>query len=345
MSATTAARQTAAASAPKPESNGIRPRWRRWWDARHPRRDSLQLHHGNVYILPTRAGWVFGLTLLVLLLASINFQLNLGYMLTFLLGGSAVVSMHVTHRNLRGLALHLREPQPVHAGESALLDVVLDHQEARSRLALGLRAGDAAHGVADWTWCDLAPQASTTVHLSVAAEQRGRHPLPRIVLHTRYPFGLFHAWSVWRPAAQLLVWPQPEAPPAPLAAAAESPAGSHQARPRPGEEVDGVRDWRRGDPLRLIAWKKSSRTLASTGTLVSRERESRVQRDTWLEWSAAAPLPPEARLSRLTAWVWMLDRTGATYGLRLPGQELPPGSGDLHRLRCLEALAMWQSPR
>ena len=66
------------------------------------------LTQGNVYILPTRAGWMFGLTLLVLLLASVNYQLNLGYMLTFLLAGSGVVSMHITHGTLRGLTLHLR---------------------------------------------------------------------------------------------------------------------------------------------------------------------------------------------------------------------------------------------
>ena len=57
------------------------------------------LTQGNVYILPTRAGWMFALTLLVLLLASINYQLNLGYVLTFLLAGSGVVSMHVTPRH------------------------------------------------------------------------------------------------------------------------------------------------------------------------------------------------------------------------------------------------------
>ena len=45
--------------------------------------------------------------LLVLLLASINYQLNLGYVLTFLLAGSGVVSMHLTHATLRGLTLRL----------------------------------------------------------------------------------------------------------------------------------------------------------------------------------------------------------------------------------------------
>jgi hypothetical protein len=47
-----------------------------------------------------------------MLLAAINYQLNLGYALTFLLAGAGLVSMHVTHGNLRGLTLHLRPTAP-----------------------------------------------------------------------------------------------------------------------------------------------------------------------------------------------------------------------------------------
>ena len=85
----------------------VRQRFQRWWQARLPLSDTLTLTQRNVYILPTGAGWMLLLTLLVLLVASINFQLNLGYLLTFLLAGSAVVGMYICHANLRGLTLHL----------------------------------------------------------------------------------------------------------------------------------------------------------------------------------------------------------------------------------------------
>ena len=117
----TAPTKTTAPSAP------LQPRWsnpaalvyRRvesWWHARLPRSDTLLLTQRNVYILPSRPGLMFMLTLLVLLLASINYQLNLGYLLTFLLAGAGVVGMYLTHSNLRGLTLKLKAPQPVFAG-------------------------------------------------------------------------------------------------------------------------------------------------------------------------------------------------------------------------------------
>ena len=82
---------------PAPPWWAWRARWRAWWLARVPLADTLALTQGNVYILPTRAGWMLAATLAVLLVASINYQLNLGYLLTFLLAGSGLVSMHVTH--------------------------------------------------------------------------------------------------------------------------------------------------------------------------------------------------------------------------------------------------------
>ena len=41
----------------------------------------------RVFILPTRQGLVFGGTLALMLAASVNYNLNLGYVLTFLLAG------------------------------------------------------------------------------------------------------------------------------------------------------------------------------------------------------------------------------------------------------------------
>ena len=46
----------------------------------------------NVYILPTAPGLMLALTLLLLLVTSINYQLNLGYLLTFLLAGCAAMA-------------------------------------------------------------------------------------------------------------------------------------------------------------------------------------------------------------------------------------------------------------
>jgi hypothetical protein len=56
---------------------------------RGPHAGPLRLAQRNVYVLPTRAGLLYALVLLTMLIASINYALSLGFLLTFLLGAVA----------------------------------------------------------------------------------------------------------------------------------------------------------------------------------------------------------------------------------------------------------------
>ena len=102
-----------------------------------------------------------------------------------------------------------------------------------------------------------------------------------------------------------------------------------------------VRGYRRGDPLKLVAWRKAAKLIETGGDLVSRDTGTAVHQELWLDWQACGGLAPEDRLSRLTAWLLAAQRADTDHGLRLPGRELPPAGGDAHRRVCLEALALW----
>jgi uncharacterized protein (DUF58 family) len=313
-------------------------RFRRWWQARLKRTDTLLLNQRNIYILPTRPGLMFAATLLTLLIASINYQLNLGYVLTFLLAGSGIVSMQLTHNTLRGLTLHLKPLVPVFASEPATLEVVLS-SPAGARHGIGLKIESAQ--ASTLTWVDVPAGGQTAAHVSFVPGSRGRHEVPTLSVETRFPLGLFRAWTVWRPAALLLVYPQPERPPANLPGARSTPGGTTPMRQAQGGEIEGIRAYRRGDPLKLVFWKKAAKAMETGGELVSRDTSASAQRELWLDWQACAPLAPEDRLSRLTAWVVAAERAGVHYGLRVPGVDIPRDHGEPHRRACLEALALW----
>ncbi len=312
-----------------------RQRFRIWWQARHPRTDTWILTQRNVYILPTRSGFVFAAVLMVMLLAAINYQLNLGYVLTFLLAGAGFVSMHLTHNTLRGLTLHLRPPQPGFAGTPLALEIVLS-SPTRLQYGVGLGfddADDRGHDV----FVDVPAGGQAVAHLAFVPSHRGLHLVPTLRAETRYPFGLFRAWTLWRPLAHVLAWPQPEQPVAPLPAALAIGGDSAQRRPSAAGELEGVRGYRRGDALKQIVWKKAART----GELVSRDTSSTLQQELWLDWHLAQVAGTEPRLSRLAAWVLAADAAGVAHGLRLPGVEIAPDSGSAQRRRSLDALALW----
>ena len=316
---------------------GLRGRLRRWWLARHPRTDTWTLAQQNIYILPTKGGWAFGVTLLAMLVSSINYQLNLGYVLTFLLAGSGLVSIHLTHGTLRGLTLRLRPVAPVFAGEPARLEVVMSNP-GKARHGVGLRFQQRGRQDRN-AWCDVPALGQASASLSVVPTARGWHALPVLVVETHFPFGLFRAWTHWRPAQQVLAYPAPEQPAPPLPPASSAP-GSALARPGQGSELDGVRAWRRGDSRRHVVWKKAARS----GQLVSRETTSEQSRELWLDWHAAhgaGRADDEARLSRLAAWLLAAEAQGLVYGLRLPGRQFAPDRGELHQRQLLRELALW----
>ncbi len=100
-------------------------------------------------------------------------------------------------------------------------------------------------------------------------------------------------------------------------------------------EFDGVRAYRRGDPLKQVVWRKK----AKANELVSRDGEQAQRYQLWLDYAKAGSSDVEHRLSRLAAWVLQADRLGLDYGLRLPGRSIAIGSGLAQRRACLEALA------
>ena len=312
----------------------IAARLRAWFENRLPLSDTHVLTQGNIYIVPTKAGLAFALTLLLMLIASINYQLNLGYLLTFLLAGSALVSMHVTHGTLRGLTLRIKSPNAVFLGQPVEVEVVLSNEKgARHGIGVSVRRKRP-----DFAWCDVPSQGSVTARVRFAARVRGRMRVPTLMAETRFPLGLFRAWTVWRPEATVLVYPKPESPPKALPPAQPVPGQVQTAsRVIRGAEFDGVRSYRRGDSPRRVVWKK----VARSGELISRDTNENLSRELWLEFEGAAPLDSEARLSRLTAWVLAAEGAGMSFGMRLPGFELSPAQGEDHRRTALEALALW----
>ena len=312
---------------------------RQWFENRLPRSDSWTLTQRNLYILPTKAGWSFGVTLAVMLVAAINYQLNLGYALTFLLGGAALVSMHQTHANLRRLSLRVKAPAPVFAGEPATLEIVFDNPGGE-RHGIGLGLYEARReGMA---FCDVPTQGSALLRLRFTPLRRGRHALPTLLVETHFPLGLFRAWTVWRPAAQALVYPAPEQAAQALPAGQTSAGGEPAARHGAGGEFDGVRAYRRGDPLRQVVWKK----VARAGEMVSRDTSASAAQTLVLDYAAAGDSrgqdDPEQRLARLAAWVLAAERAGLAFGLKLPGLDLPAAGGEAQRRDALTALALWQ---
>ena len=313
-----------------------RPRIAHWfYGFTPPERGTIVLRHRRVYIVPTRLGWMFAATLGLLLVGSINYALSLGFALTFLLAGMGLAGMVHTARNLARLAVSVGRVESVFAGTSAQFKLYLDARAPFDRPAIMLRHIDS--GAQQVT--DVPAASATEVVLAVPAARRGWLALGRVMLETRYPLGLFRAWSYVEPDAQALVYPCPEISILP-GPSADANAGAGRAQARGNEDFSGLRAYQRSDSPRQVAWK----AVARGGAMLTKQFSGEATAELWLDWQDLPHgLPTEARLSRLTGWVLAAESAGARYGLRLPGTEFPPNRGDTHRADCLQALALHPS--
>jgi uncharacterized protein (DUF58 family) len=304
---------------------------------RAPREGVVTLDRRHLYILPSRSGLCFAVLLLAMLLTSLNYNISLGFALTFLLGGIGMACMWHAYRNLLDITVAGASATPAFAGEPAAFSLrIAGIAGTGSPARIGVEASLPARAGAQPASLSLARDASGLLTLYQATSQRGWLPLPRVTLSSRFPFGLFRVWSHADLPLAALVYPQPEADAPPLPFAAQ-PDDEGVAGLPSDDGIDQLRRYRSGDPLHRIAWKHSART----GRWLSRTGQAGSQPACWLDWQALPPaLPTEARLSRLCAWVLAVgDNT--EIGLRLPGVEIPPGRGGAHRRACLETLALW----
>src|SRR5688572_24417957 len=301
-----------------------------------PERGTVELVHRRVYIVPARLGWWFGATLAVLLVGSINYAISLGFALTFLLAGLGLAGMVHTARNLSRIAVTAGRADPVFAGESAQFRLYLDGRSAFVRPAVLARPVASGSQVV----VDIAPRGIAEVLLAVPAPRRGLVTLGRVMLETRFPLGLFRAWSYIEPDARCVVYRRPERSPLPAFSGAPAPGSLHT--PMPGsDDFAGLRSYQRTDSPRHVAWK----VVARTGEMLTKQFAGESSAELWLdERLLSAGLALEQRLSRLAGWVLAAERAGAHYGLRLAGVEIAPARGDAHMAACLQALALYQLP-
>jgi uncharacterized protein (DUF58 family) len=279
----------------------------------------ITLTQRRIFILPTRQGLAMAGVLLLMLLGDINYNLSLGYILTFLLATMAISSMLHTFRNLAYLEIRAGRPNPVFQGDMARFPLHLHSKLPRYQLML--------KGEREIRF-DLPANQTTEIGYFRHTENRGWLESGKITIYTEFPLGLFRAWSYLHFDVRCLVYPRP------MADAKLSEQTSSVVRG--DEDFSGLRTYVRGDTMPRIAWKAYAR---DRGLLV--KQFSGRDDELWLDMKDARDTSIEEKLSRMTAWVLEAESKGLRYGLRLMDDEIKPGHDAMHRESCLAMLALF----
>jgi uncharacterized protein (DUF58 family) len=261
----------------------------------------ITLRHQRIYILPTRLGLAMAAVVLLMLVASINYRLSLGYALSFILTGLFASCLLNAYRNLNGVVLGSITAEDCFAPHPLRFDVELTARDSRRRYSIEI--ADAAGGDV----VDIAPNATARAMLISDATTRGQHSLGRLTLSSTFPLGLWRGWAYVHAPASGYVYPAPETPAPALPTAASSSGkqpdtGSrNNARPAQSGEYDSLRNWQRTDSPASVAWKAVAR---GNGWYSKDFTSSSADESLLLQWDdIPTNMPLEQRLSRFCAWV------------------------------------------
>ncbi len=281
----------------------------------------------------TRAGALFIVLTLLFGFAAVNTGNNLLYLLVSAFLGFMAVSGLLGHLNLQRVVLNARPGQEVYAGLPATLDVfVVNRHRWLARFMLRVRvAGESA-------LVPVLPAAGQSiVSMPILLLERGYQKIPEIRLESCFPVNFFIRSQRIPQEADFLVFPHPV--PAAMAGRESSGLASiDQIIGRSGSEGDiqGIDDYRSGDPLRAVHWKLSARQDSLKVKKQARQADFSVILD-----PADFPGTLEERLGNCAYLINHYCRLQRAVGLTLQDRTIAPATGSRHKHRLLSELALY----
>lgn len=309
----------------------MRRRFRGWVNRRIPPAREVTLNQRRIFIFPSRTGFFFSCSLLVMLVAAINFENNLSYALTFLLTTLFIVATLHTYANLSGLTIRAVRAQPAFSGQQSEFVVMIERSKKRDHYALYLKWPASSENI-----INLVEDDSLKVHLHMLVDKRGWFHPGRLLVESTYPLGLLRCWTWIDLDLRALVYPRPMASAELPGLATDAPDGA-AAMVVGNDDFYGFRDYRKGDSPRQVHWKG----LAKGQSMQTKQYTAYADRSVWLDWELFPGVGVEQRLSLLCHWVLTFDDRREEYGLRLPGVTIEPGMGEKHREQVLKELALF----
>ena len=215
----------------------------------------------------------------VLYLIASNVGAGWLYVVVAAVGGLTLVSAPLPWWAVRGIEVKRRAPAVATAGEPFECSLEVENTGRLARYLLEVEdrfAGETGRAVV----VRVRRGRPEVVRYAVENPRRGVYAGGDAVVESRAPFGLFYGRRRGWAATSTVVYPRTFGvagiPPAPVAAAGRwerSEASSlHRGH---GGEFWGIREYRAGDPARLVAWKRSARGLpAGKLAVVELARES-----------------------------------------------------------------------
>jgi len=295
----------------------------------------VTIFHERIYILPSNRGLAFICVIAIMLMASINYGLNLGYALCFIFIGLFASCLLATYKNLVKIKFAAISTSNTFEGSVLSYKIRISEENKRPRSSVSI------NNVSATDTFDLKASDFVDAELQIKNAKRGIHKLGRLTLSSDFPLGLWRGWGYLHAPVEAFVYPKPENPVTDFTGFNASGNGSLGTRT--GEqEFSDLKAYENTDSPSRVAWKR----VARGGGWYSKQLEAESeQREVAIRWQdTPTHLSVEQRLSRMCAWVVRARDENIAYSFELPGlQPIGLANSSEHSEICLAALAAFKT--
>lgn len=303
-----------------------------WLNRRMPAAHVQQLSNRNIFIIPSKFGFVYLLFVILLFLLGTNYQNNVIILLSYIFASLFLTAMLQCFFNLS--KLHFDCQQHISAYAKQHIKIPINIRSNSTRYTLSFKFPQQSCFVVNQLG-----KGETKIGVPYCPPCRGVNDPGRLKISSEYSLGLFICWTQLDFNCQITTYPEKRV----FSNLLTSPNNNSNEQEQEGNIIDNgddfgeLRPYRLGESRAQIAWKQ----LAKGQGLLSKTNQQQQGSTIWLMLEKLPTANIETQLQMLCFLINECYRAGQPFGIDLGYIKIPPDMGYNHIENCLATLAYY----
>ena len=302
---------------------------------RMPAAAKQNLSNRNIFILPTKFGLAYVLSVFVLFLLGTNYQNNLIILMSYLFASVFLTTMLYSFLNMFGLQFLFKSQVSAYATQTVSVPLTIISNKPRFDINFVFENNQQTTEVA-------IKEGESATKIPFHALKRGVNNPGRLKILSEYPLGLFVCWTHLDFDCEVITYPAKNT----FHHIKQDSSQQHEEINgnnvvEGGEDFGELREYKQGESNAKIAWKQ----LARGQGWLTKTTQIELGHKVWLSLKQLPSAPIETKLEMLCFLILDHHKNNIPFGLDLDAIQISPSTGNKHINKCLTALAFYGKPQ
>lgn len=298
---------------------------------RMPAAAKQNLSNKNIFILPTKFGLAYVLSVFVLFLLGTNYQNNLIILMSYLFASVFLTTMLYSFLNMFGLQFLFKSQVTAYATQTVSVPLTIISNKPRFDINFVFENNQQTTEVA-------IKEGESATKIPFYALKRGVNNPGRLKILSEYPLGLFVCWTHLDFDCEVITYPAKNT----FHHIKQDSSQQHEEINgnnvvEGGEDFGELREYKQGESNAKIAWKQ----LARGQGWLTKTTQIELGHKVWLSLKQLPSAPIETKLEMLCFLILDHHKKNIPFGLDLDTIQISPSTGNKHINKCLTALAFY----